>query len=613
VLPLDIRRAAAIGIAGLLALTALAACGARPPAPTPPVPTATQTPAPTAVPLALVDGVTRPVESAPAPAPGAPCGLVDTLDFPLGPPDGDGFAARWPFDRKSQRYDGRYHAGEDWVARRGDTLGTPVHAIGHGQVVYAQPFGWGQVDRGVVIVRHVFPDGETKLSFYGHVQPDSVQLRPGQCVVRGQQVALVDKPRGRPHLHFELRDHMPNEPGPGYWPQDPRTVGWYPPSAYIDAFRTGITPGVSWVRPFTTTDRAELVGALADGSAVLHDVAALFAVDPDSGVVRWRSADIGPVAEAIVDAGGEHVYAADVSGAVHALARPAEDVAERLKPSANRIAAMVVGVRPDDAARAPAVAAAWSMPAPGSGGARLVPLPGSGVGVFAEHRLTGYAPDGTRRWALPDAPAPADWLLAGDRLVLSANGPDAAVYTLTADGALAGPLRPGGQPVSTASGVVLYRSNGLYAFDPQTLQERLLHALEPGPLREGQALAAPGGGVLVAHRGASERELLRFDADGTLRWRRSIAALGTRVPRLVVAGGQVYALTNDGELYRLDLERAAAQRVFGRAAPTGAGTPRVTAIGPRLLVDLRAGYVVAFDGPAPERAGSAPSPGPRGF
>ena len=95
-----------------------------------------------------------------------------------------------------------------------DTQYAPVHAVAHGRVIYANPFGWGQVDRGVIIVRHTFPDGETKLSFYGHVQPETVTLRPGDCVVRGQEIAKVDKPRGRPHLHFEVRDHLPDRPGP---------------------------------------------------------------------------------------------------------------------------------------------------------------------------------------------------------------------------------------------------------------------------------------------------------------------------------------------------------------------------------------------------------------
>ncbi|HZY45078.1 MAG TPA: M23 family metallopeptidase, partial [Anaerolineae bacterium] len=66
----------------------------------------------------------------------------------------------------------------------------------------------------VVIVRHVFNDGRTILSFYGHLDPPSVVLNVGDCVERGQQVGEIGKPRGRPHLHFEIRHHLPARPVP---------------------------------------------------------------------------------------------------------------------------------------------------------------------------------------------------------------------------------------------------------------------------------------------------------------------------------------------------------------------------------------------------------------
>ena len=105
---------------------------------------------------------------------GAPCGVVDLLDFPLGAPDGQDASARWPFGRYSERYKG-IHAGEDWVYDFGSSLGKPVYTIGHGQVLYAEPWGWGG-DKGTIIIRHVFADGSTIMSFYGHLDPPSVVL-----------------------------------------------------------------------------------------------------------------------------------------------------------------------------------------------------------------------------------------------------------------------------------------------------------------------------------------------------------------------------------------------------------------------------------------------------
>ena len=82
-------------------------------------------------------------------------------------------------------------------------------------MTYAQPNGWG-ADKGAVIVQHTFRDGRRILSFYGHLDPPSVELRTGQCTERGDLVGAIGDPRSPPHLHFEI------------WQQgeavDPRTV-----------------------------------------------------------------------------------------------------------------------------------------------------------------------------------------------------------------------------------------------------------------------------------------------------------------------------------------------------------------------------------------------------
>ena len=71
------------------------------------------------------------------------------------------------------------------------------YAIGHGRVVWAHPNGWG-TDKGVIIIRHTFADGSAVLSFYGHMDPESVTLRAGECVVRGQHIANIGQPRTPP-------------------------------------------------------------------------------------------------------------------------------------------------------------------------------------------------------------------------------------------------------------------------------------------------------------------------------------------------------------------------------------------------------------------------------
>ena len=142
-----------------------------------PSPTPTFTPTATAVPITITGDPRTVILAEPQPQDNALCGIVDTLDFPLDPPEaltvsygGQGFG------RFRSRYD-QYHAGEDWQLLRGRAnLGVPVYAIGHGRVTYAHPNGWGR-DKGVIIIRHTFADGSTVLSFYGHMEPDSVTLQ----------------------------------------------------------------------------------------------------------------------------------------------------------------------------------------------------------------------------------------------------------------------------------------------------------------------------------------------------------------------------------------------------------------------------------------------------
>ncbi len=208
------------------------------------------------------------VRSTPAPQRGAPCGIVDFFDFPLAAPEGDGADARWSFGRYSERYSG-IHAGEDWVYDTRRQPGQPRYSIAHGTVLFAQPLGWG-VDQGTIIVRHIFTDGKTILSFYGHLEPDSVVLNPGDCVTRGEQIGRIGKPRGRPHLHFEIRTIYPDRPGPGYWSVDPTLAGWKPPTEYIWDQRLSTSPGVQWTRSFTPSNSI-LAGLLISNTVAAID------------------------------------------------------------------------------------------------------------------------------------------------------------------------------------------------------------------------------------------------------------------------------------------------------------------------------------------------------
>ncbi len=130
--------------------------------------------------------------------------LATGFDFPLGIPDAQGYY-------KARGFRPHGHLGEDWDGvRGGDTdLGDPVYGIGDGVVVLARDchMGWGNV----IIVRHAYrEDGTIKSidSLYGHL--DTILVRPGQAVSRGQKIGTVGTAHGLydAHLHLEIRKNI---------------------------------------------------------------------------------------------------------------------------------------------------------------------------------------------------------------------------------------------------------------------------------------------------------------------------------------------------------------------------------------------------------------------
>ncbi|MCK4724790.1 MAG: M23 family metallopeptidase, partial [Anaerolineales bacterium] len=175
--------------------------------------TISPSPTPTAPGFREIDEITEHFAVSPISQPGAPCGFGDYFDFPLDAPDGAAAQGGADYNIYRSRY-GKFHTGEDWRYSRIPNFRAPVYSVGHGVVTYAEPLGWG-ADQGVIIIQHTFRDGLQVLSFYGHLDPPSVNLNPGDCVQRGDWIGSIGNPRSSPHLHFEIRSHMPFGPGPG--------------------------------------------------------------------------------------------------------------------------------------------------------------------------------------------------------------------------------------------------------------------------------------------------------------------------------------------------------------------------------------------------------------
>lgn len=166
----------------------------------------------------------------------APCGVVDAIDYPIEPL----VAGYDDFGLFRRRFGGNHTAIDVAFDRWGD----PVRAAARGRVTYSDPEGW-DTEKGVVVVAHTFPDGVIYYTVYGHVEEiDAITLPPvGTCVERGEIIGAVGWPsRGRPHLHYEIRDFLPNNGGPGYVSGNPLEEGWYNPLDFTAVWRARFNP-----------------------------------------------------------------------------------------------------------------------------------------------------------------------------------------------------------------------------------------------------------------------------------------------------------------------------------------------------------------------------------
>lgn len=521
-----------------------------------PSPTATPTFTPTATALpAAIEGDPRSLSvSEPVHQSGAPCGFVDTFDFPLDPPDGAAATGGSDFGRFRDRYDG-YHAGEDWRLGR-PSFGQPVYSIGHGQVVYAQPLGWG-ADKGVVIVQHTFRDRGRILSFYGHLDPPSVELRAGQCVARGELIGRIGEPRTSPHLHFEIRVHLADTPGPGYWPVDPRLAGWRPPSATIWDERIAVLPGVDWTH-VSDSGFLQPLGRVED-MLLLYADQKLLALDRADGSLGWTRFLPEGTRQLLLDARGTQLYRADLAGMIEALS----------------LGELEFGASAD---AEPLWQLEWQM----AGDPQLIPMPSGGLLVVSRSRLSAVSDTGQILWDREGLANLYDWAQTDSGLVLaSVEGvvvaDPAGVWQLDSTAHA--------QRVVASAQPYLYGDDGLYRLDTSTRSLELIFSLPLGFPGLGDLAELRDGSLLVAHRDPSDTRLIAIGVDGSLRWERSIRALSATRLQLLPVGDAVYLLAvidlgnaTGIDLFQIDLAEGGLLRLFSGGTRTSDSNPVVTRV-----------------------------------
>ena len=130
--------------------------------------------------------------------------------------------------------EGYYHLGQDMEANEGDD----VYAIADGEIIYVSVSGWGEGNFGL-LVKHKLNTGEEFLALYGHVRPNSEDLRytvsgpvdPPVPVIAGEAFATIGPYDSIPHLHFGIRPGSEIPPSPwGRMPLD----NWHDTNGFVD-------------------------------------------------------------------------------------------------------------------------------------------------------------------------------------------------------------------------------------------------------------------------------------------------------------------------------------------------------------------------------------------
>ena len=474
-----------------------------------------------------------------------------------------------PLEPLSLRYDdfgiyrarfGGLHVGVDMGFGEG-AVGTPVFAVAHGRVTYADPFGW-DTEGGVIVLAHQFPDGSRAYSLYGHIVPEGAAFpEVGRCVAAGTLLARIGTPTlSAPHLHFEFRDFLPDDGGPGYVPGNPLEAGWFHPLDYVAAWRLRLN--IAATSAYQSPQVPSLPPVLLpDDQLILASGNTLLSLTP-LNQLRWRLQSDSPLMS----------LAALPDGSVVAHSHSGQVL-------------IVQGGR---------YLAIWS---PAQPLAELPPLVLGEALVFATENgtLLAHTPSGLLRWqsealenARPLALEAAEQTLA--LLVEAGAGAHLRLFA-AADGRLLGEWSFSGPPLLAA------RPDGAWwLYDGATL-----HLLEPTPLppgatgawqlatlpplsfsqstRRAQLHALADGGALL-FRGDAAGTLIAFGPDGQTRWEQPYPELRDLSPPLLASaadGCWLAALAEDGALLLL---RGAEGTPLREAPWPGALYPRGAASAP---------------------------------
>jgi murein DD-endopeptidase MepM/ murein hydrolase activator NlpD len=437
------------------------------------------------------------------------CGVVDDIAFPI-----DGVSRDHDDFGMYRAWFSGYHAGVDMAFDRpGDT----VRAAARGRVTFSDLAGW-DTEKGVVVIEHAFPDGNTYFTLYGHMEESETAKFPafGECINQGDAVGVIGRPsQSAPHLHYEVRKMRASTGGPGYWAVDPLDGGWLHPIDFTE----------QWQLRFRPEFRSVLTAAtgLAMPPLWLSDGRTLLA---ERNYVDMR------------DAANNSLWRLNVRGLTGAILTADGTVISRTLT--NQFVFMKDG----------RFVAALNLDRP----VRSEPLLLGEVVVLVgdDDAVLGYNQDGSLRWRTPLNSRIERYVQSGDRLAVSAFGEGHKLWVVDASGSLIyqgtapAPITPialgdGAFLILVASQVALLR--------PDMTLETVLDVGQA--LGRNSQIARDAQGNTLVYPGHGNR-LFYYDVEGALRWQQPLLVQPTQPPLLAMGSGCLaYALAGDGTLFAL--------------------------------------------------------------
>jgi outer membrane protein assembly factor BamB len=184
---------------------------------------------------------------------------------------------------------------------------------------------------------------------------------------------------------------------------------------------------------------------------------------------------------------------------------------------------------------------------------------------------------------------------------LASGGDQPTVYRLDQAGQMDRIAALAGRLAVSQEHLFVYAPTAIYRLSETP---ELLKLLDRTGYTRGSMIVTPDGGVLIAHGGVDGRRLIALRPDGSLRWDRSIQQITGETPQLIVIKEDVYAVTQEGDVWWIDQKLGTAQQVLDGVhllTPPGSLRSVVTSDG-TLIFDARGGRLIAID----PRAGIIP-------